>query len=184
MAEAKDGHASFAGRLGQRIARLRQAQRPVLSQEQLGARIGATRDYVSRLERGEVDLPLSLAVRAAAVLGVSLVRLVDNGGDARDDDDWRRVSIEAIRAFGGDNDHPEVAASAIHTLAELIAAYVRDGSGADRATRARARGADRARRSPRRADGPKSSTSAPRQAPEDLPQDPWARVRAISRAGR
>ncbi|MEK7865459.1 MAG: helix-turn-helix transcriptional regulator [Planctomycetota bacterium] len=113
----------LARRLGQRIARLRETRRPAVSKQDLATRIGTNRDYVARIELGDVDLPLSLAVRIAKVLGISLVTLLD--GDARGSEKWGELALQASRVFADPEGKPEEASPAIRNLAELIGCYLR-----------------------------------------------------------
>ncbi len=113
--------------LGRRITRLRRTLRPMVTQDALAARIGVSRAYVSKLERGDVDLPLSLAARVAAVLQVPIGKLVCEDGKGDDAEKWHRVALEACRTFSGLGMKPEEAAPSIRWLTNLLASYMRKG---------------------------------------------------------
>ncbi len=113
--------------LGRRITRLRRTLRPMVTQDALAERIGVSRGYVSKLERGEVDLPLSLAARVATVLQVPIGRLICEDGKGSEAEKWHRVALEACRTFSGMGMKPEEAAPSIRWLTNLLASYVRKG---------------------------------------------------------
>lgn len=114
--------------LGRRIERLRRTMRPMVTQDALAERIGVSRAYILKLERGEIDLPLSLAARVASVLRVPLVELVSGGPPNGEVEEWHRVALEACRAFSGLGMKPEEAVPSIRWLTNLLASYVRKGT--------------------------------------------------------
>ncbi len=128
----------FAVRLGRRIERLRRAQRPAMPLELLATRIGASTDFVSKVERGEADLPLSLAERMARVFGITVAELA--GDRDRACDAWLRAAMQTCRVFAGPDPSAEEASGAVACLANLIASYQRA------APEARKRRVNRARR--------------------------------------
>lgn len=73
-------HPSLPAQLGQRLRDLREARG--LTQEQLGERAGFTGKYISEVERGLRDLPLSTLRAIAVALGAPLeevFRGIENG---------------------------------------------------------------------------------------------------------
>lgn len=114
--------------VARRISRLRRAMRPILTQAALAARIGASRAYVTKLEKGEVDLPLSLAVRIASVLRVPMAKLIVDHERDDEAEEWHRVALDVCRVFSGMGMKPEEAAPSIRWLTSLLASYVRKGS--------------------------------------------------------
>lgn len=115
----------IVARLGRRVARLRLAQRPHMTQDALAARIGLTRGRVSRIETGEVDVPLSVAAALARALRVPVSRLLCDEAENREAEKWHLVALEACRAFSGLRMTPEDAAPAVRWLTSLLASYVR-----------------------------------------------------------
>lgn len=113
--------------LGRRITRLRRTLRPMVTQDALAERIGVSRGYVSKLEKGDVDLPLSLAARVAIVLQVPIGKLICDDGKGDDAEKWHRVALEACRTFSGLGMKPEEAAPSIRWLTNLLASYMRKG---------------------------------------------------------
>lgn len=113
--------------LGKRITRLRRTLRPMVTQDALAERIGVSRGYVSKLERGEVDLPLSLAARVAKILQVPIGKLICDDERGDDSEKWHRVALEACRTFSGLGMKPEEAAPSIRWLTNLLASYMRKG---------------------------------------------------------
>lgn len=64
-------------RLGQRIATARHAAKPRLTQAQLAAKVGITREYLVRVEGGQHELTLTMLVKVAKALGVTPGSLID-----------------------------------------------------------------------------------------------------------
>ncbi len=62
--------------VGRRIASLRRSIRPRLSQDALARRVGVSVSYLSKIETGGKELPLTLAARIAHQLEVPLAALV------------------------------------------------------------------------------------------------------------
>ncbi len=114
-----------AVKMGLRIERLRRTMRPMVTQDTLAERIGVSRGYVSKLERGEIDLPLSLAARVASVLRVPMTELVSDDRGDTEVEEWHRVALEACRAFSGLGMKPAEAVPSIRWLTNLLATYVR-----------------------------------------------------------
>jgi transcriptional regulator with XRE-family HTH domain len=61
-------------RMAMRLKKLRQAQ--AMTQEQLAARAGVTREYIARLEAGRYDPSLSTIERLAKALKVKVADLL------------------------------------------------------------------------------------------------------------
>ena len=82
--------------VGRRIASLRRSTRPRLSQGALAGRVGISLSYLSKLETGAKDLPLTLAARIAQQLKVPLAALVSEA-DARETEECHRVCPRLCR---------------------------------------------------------------------------------------
>lgn len=72
----RDSQDEFFGRFAHAVAEARQTRN--LSQSELATRAGLNRNYVSRLEKGELACNLFAAYRIAKALGVSLMTLCES----------------------------------------------------------------------------------------------------------
>jgi len=105
--------------LGKRTAELRRAARPIVSQEELARRVGISRSYLAKIERGEKDLPVCLAVRIARELRVPLgeyVGVLDDGGA----DGWHELALRMCRTLQRSGVPRRLALPAIDLLARLV----------------------------------------------------------------
>lgn len=69
-----------------------------MSQEQLGNKVGRTKDAISKWERGERKLKMEEARRLATALNVSVGQLADDVGNMYGaDDDLMQKSVDAIQ---------------------------------------------------------------------------------------
>lgn len=69
-----------------------------MSQEQLGERVGRTKDTISKWERGERKLKLEEARKIAIVLGVSMNQIADDIDSGTSiDEELMRKAAEAIQ---------------------------------------------------------------------------------------
>lgn len=105
--------------LGKRTADLRRAARPIVSQEELARRVGISRSYLAKIERGEKDLPVCLAVRIARELRVPLgefLSVLDDGGS----DDWHDLALRMCRTLQRSGVPRRMALPAIDLLSRLV----------------------------------------------------------------
>ena len=65
-------------RFGHRVAALRKAKKPFLSQEALADRCGFARTYMSRIERGKANPSLDAIETLAGGLKMAVVELFDD----------------------------------------------------------------------------------------------------------
>ena len=63
------------GKLGQKIRELRESQN--LTQEKLGDMIGASQDYLSRIEQGKKTPTVNLLYKIAGGLGVQVCDMIE-----------------------------------------------------------------------------------------------------------
>lgn len=82
--------------VGRRIASLRRSTRPRLSQDALARRVGISVSYVSKIETGSKELPLTLATRIAHQLEVPIAALVSEV-DVRETEECHRVCLRLCR---------------------------------------------------------------------------------------
>lgn len=65
-------------RFGDRVAALRKAKRPFVSQEALADRCGLARSYMSRIERGKANPSLDAIEILAGGLKISVAKLFED----------------------------------------------------------------------------------------------------------
>lgn len=105
--------------LGKRTADLRRAARPILSQDELARRVGISRSYLAKIERGEKDLPVCLAVRIARELRVPLgeyLSVLDDGNA----DGWHELALRMCRTLQRSGVPKKLALPAIDLLSRLV----------------------------------------------------------------
>ena len=97
-------------RFGQQLQRLR--ARRGLTQEQLAVKAGLVRVYVTKLEQGEHDPTLTMLVRLAKALRVSVTELL---GESVSASQWWQVGEDRFATREGAEDHAR-------TLSEMFIA--------------------------------------------------------------